>query len=194
MPVRRCAPEVEKAGTRREHPHAAALGAWVSLDDLIALVAEAYGTDPQALLRRHSRTTRGARSSSTSHARGVGVPTPSRTSPSNSGQSPWVGSPTRATSWRRLAGTRALRRRVARLEKGLAGQRGDKYKKQVRPRCRASFGVAQDSSVSCPSRSRSFGYRWSPSGSLGAAKTIRHPASPCQRGSEVATAQRLLSS
>ena len=47
MPVRRCAPEVEKAGTRREHPHAAALGAWVSLDDLIALVAEAYGTEPQ---------------------------------------------------------------------------------------------------------------------------------------------------
>ena len=59
MPVRRCDPEVEKAGTRREHPQAAALGAWVSLDDLTALVAEAYGTDRQALLRRHSRHNEG---------------------------------------------------------------------------------------------------------------------------------------
>ena len=55
IPVRRCDPEVEKAGTRREQPQAATLGAWVSLDDLIELVAEAYGTDRQALLRRHSR-------------------------------------------------------------------------------------------------------------------------------------------
>ena len=57
------------------------------------------------------------------------------------------------------------------------------------PICRASFGFAQDSSVSHPSRSRSFGDGWSPSGSLGTGKTIRYPASLCQRGSEVTAAQ-----
>ena len=119
-----------KASARREQPQAAALGAWVSLDDLIDRVAQAYGTDQQALLRPHSRHNEARQvllylACTWCRGRHTLTHLAEQLGPIS------VGGLTHARyiMSARLAESRALRRRVARLERELGKSAGDKYKK-----------------------------------------------------------------
>ena len=118
-----------KAKLRREQPQAAALAAWVPLDDLIQRVAEAYGAERQALLRRHSRGNEARQVLlylATIYCRGRH----SLTELAGSLGPLSIGGLTRAryAMSARLARSAALRRRVSRLEAQLR-RHSDKYKK-----------------------------------------------------------------